>query len=106
MNTNLLRNTVVSSVLLCLSLAAIACGPNVRGKYSAVGGAFVLELQFGGKANLTVAGKSDPCTYKVNGKSLSLTCEGQSGAVVFTIQDDGSLAGPPGSFIPPMQKAK
>ena len=66
----------------------------------------MLDLQSGGKANLTVAGESAPCTYSVSGKSVSLTCPGQAGSVVFTVQDDGSLAGPPGTFISPLQKAK
>ncbi len=106
MNTTLLRNTFLSAVLVCLTLAATACGSKVQGTYSGAGGAFTLDLQSGGKANLTVAGESAPCTYTVSGKSVSLACPGQAGAVVFTIQNDGSLAGPPGTFIPPLQKTK
>jgi hypothetical protein len=102
----LFRNAIVSSVLVCLSFAVVACGSNLTGTYSDPSGAFVLELKSGGQANLTFAGQSAPCTYTVNGQSLALQCPGQAGALVLTIQSDGSLAGPPGTLIPALRKSK
>jgi hypothetical protein len=44
------------------------------------------------------------CTYKVDGKQLTVQCENQT--LPFTIQDDGSLQPPAGSALGPLKKAK
>lgn len=89
-----------------LILVCAACGSGVKGTYSDPSGGFVLDLKSGGSASFTFAGDTAPCTYKVDGNNLTLNCQGQAGTAVFTIHDDGSLTGPPGSFMPALRKAK
>jgi len=93
------------SLLLCVAITAVSitagCG-GVTGTYSDPTGGVSIELKSGGAAMFTFAGQSSPCTYTTSGKQVSLTCQGQT--TVFTIQDDGSLAGPPGSLMPPLKK--
>jgi hypothetical protein len=106
MKSALVHNIFLKAVLGCLCIAMIACGSKLAGTYSAAGGAIMLELQSGGKASLSFAGQSAPCTYTTSGNIVTLACEGQAGSLALTVQGDGSLAGPPGSFIPPLQKTK
>ncbi len=95
----------------CLNLAMLSaaivgfagCG-GVTGTYTAANGALTLVLKSGGDASITFMGQTAPCKYNVNGSTMALTCEGQAGNMNFTIQKDGSLAGPPDSLIPPLQK--
>ena len=82
------------------------CGSGVQGTYSDPAGAFVLDLKSGGKSTLTFMGESAACTYNVNGKSLTLECQGQAGKIILTIHDDGSLTGSPGTFMPALRKTK
>jgi hypothetical protein len=93
------------SLISLLAIAAVTlaagCG-GVTGTYSDPTGGVSVELKSGGAATFTFAGQSSPCTYTTSGKQVSLTCQGQT--TVFTIQDDGSLAGPPGSIMPPLKK--
>lgn len=102
----IVRNVFFTVALGCLCIALIACGSKLTGTYSAAGGAIMLELQSGGKANLSFAGQTAPCTYTTSGNTVTLACPGQAGSLALTVQSDGSLAGPPGSFIPPLQKTK
>jgi hypothetical protein len=106
MKSALVRNIFRNVVLGCLCVVMIACGSSLTGKYSAAGGAIMLELQSGGKATLSFAGETAPCTYTSSGKTVTLACQGQAGSLALTVQSDGSLAGPPGSLIPPLQKTK
>jgi hypothetical protein len=46
------------------------------------------------------------CTYNTSGHELTLDCKGAAGRIGFTIHDDGSLTGPPGSFMPMLRKQK
>ena len=106
MKSALVRNVFLTAVLGYMCIGMIACGSKLTGTYSAAGGAIMLELQSGGKASLSFAGQTAPCTYTTSGSTVTLTCQGQAGALALTVQSDGSLAGPPGSFIPPLQKTK
>jgi hypothetical protein len=92
------------AILLVIAASLVGCSGGVTGTYSAPNGAMTLELKSGGDASVTFAGQTAPCKYTVSGSTLSLTCHGQSGAMNFTIQKDGSLAGPPDSFFPPLVK--
>jgi hypothetical protein len=101
----LARNTkvVFSAVALAL-LTMAACGSSrMKGTYSSQTGV-VLDLRSGGEASFTgVAaeismgkppmGGAHACTYKVDGKTLHLTCEEHK--FDFDIHDDGSLTGDP-----------
>jgi hypothetical protein len=106
MNSAGVRKTILTIVLGSLCIAMIACGSKLTGTYSAAGGAIILDLQSGGKATLTFTGETAPCTYTTSGSTVSLSCQGQAGNLALTVQSDGSLAGPPGSFIPLLQKTK
>ena len=104
MNRKLLRNMILAATLACLSLATAACGSRIEGTYTDPHGAILLELKSGGKAELTFMGDTGKCTYHVEGRRISLDCQGDK--TVFTIHDDGSLTGPSGSFIGVLRKTK
>ena len=105
MNRNRLRSLLLIAAA-CATLILAACGSRVEGTYSDPSGSFVLELRSGGKASFTFAGQTAACTYAVNGNQLSLTCGGDAGTEVLTIHDDGSLTGPPGTFMPALRKTQ
>ena len=96
-------------LILILSLCALstsACNSGPRGTYRDAQGAVVMELRSGGKARFTFSGDVEDCTYTADSDRLTLTCKGDATPTVFTIHDDGSLTGPPGSFMPPLRKEK
>jgi hypothetical protein len=78
----------------------------MKGTYSDAGGGVVLDLRSGGKATFTFQGDAADCTYDTNEKKLSVDCKGPAGKTIFNVHDDGSLTGPPGSFIPALRKSK
>ena len=100
------RRGVCALILACAVMVAAGCSSGVKGTYSDPGGGVVLDLKSGGKATLTFAGDAADCTYETSGNKLTLECKGAAGKTVFTIHDDGSLTGPPGSFIPALRKSK
>ena len=85
--------------MLCgASLLLASCGKSVSGStYEGGGGAVKVEFQSGGKAVTTIGPLSTNCTYTEDSKSVTLTCEGQP--AVLTINDDGSLSGPPDGML-------
>ena len=89
-----------------LVLLFSGCNSGPRGTYTDANGAVILELRSGGSANFTFMGDVQDCTYESSGTQLTLTCKGEAGRTVFNIHDDGSLTGPPGSFMPPLRKQK
>jgi len=89
-----------------LVLVTSGCNSGPRGTYTDANGAVILELRSGGSANFTFMGDVQDCTYESSGKQLTLSCKGEAGKTVFNIHDDGSLTGPPGSFMPPLRKQK
>lgn len=91
--------------LLCVVVSS-ACKSGMAGTYSDANGAVILELRSGGSANFTWMGEILDCKYESSGKKVTLTCKGDTNPTVFTIHDDGSLSGPPGSFMPPLRKQK
>lgn len=103
-----LRRTIFSAVILaailCLNACSSCLGSHLEGKYSDASGAFKVELNSGGKATLTTLNSDTPCTYKVDGKQVTLQCENQ--ILSFTVQDDGSLMPPPETQIGRLTKAK
>jgi len=88
----------------CL-LVMMGCKSGMTGTYTDASGAVILELRSGGKASFTFMGDVEDCSFKNNDKQLTLTCKGSPVPVtVFNIHDDGSLTGPPGTFMPPLRK--
>lgn len=102
------RLLIKASVLSCtLAAGLMACNSEgLRGTYSDSMGSVILELKSGAKANFTFGGDVADCTYSASSKQLSVNCQGDAGATVFTIHDDGSLTGPPGTFMPTLRKQK
>jgi len=91
----------VGTLLLCLALTA--CGSKVKGNtYEA--GVISISFQSGGKATFSTPGDAASCTYTESGDKISVSCNGET--TVFTIDSDGNLDGPPGSFIPKLIKHK
>ncbi len=105
MNCGSLIKTIVSSCALAAGMIACTSGA-LQGTYSDAMGSVLLELKSGSKANFTFQGDVADCTYSSNGKQLTVNCKGDAGTTVFTIHDDGSLTGPPGSFMPTLRKQK
>jgi hypothetical protein len=88
-------------------LLVCGCNSGPRGTYTDANGAVILELRSGGKANFTFMGDVEECSYKASDRQLTLSCKGSPvPTTVFSIHDDGSLTGPPGSFMPPLRKEK
>jgi hypothetical protein len=85
---------------------ASACSSGPSGTYSDANGAVLLELKSGGNANFTFMGDVADCKHSTSGNQLTLDCKGQPGKLALTIHDDGSLTGPPGSFMPMLRKQK
>lgn len=103
-----LRATILSALLFAVILSMNACNActasSMEGTYTDSTGAIKLELKSGGAANFTALNSTTACTYKVDGKQLTVTCENQT--LPFTIQDDGSLAPPAESQWGALKKAK
>ena len=104
-----LFRSVILCATACLGGALVSCGStgsNVVGTYSNSSGSFSLDIRAGGAATYNSVGATFPCTYTVAGDKLTLSCQGQTAHTVFTVQKDGSLAGPSDSFVPTLRKTK
>lgn len=100
-----MKATTLRLLVALLGVAAVqGCSSRVEGTYSDPTGAFVLQLKSGNSASFAFSGEAAPCTYQSSGGKVSLQCQGQAGPLVLTVQNDGSLAGPPGTFMPPLRK--
>ncbi len=107
MNSSWFRKALVVSVLAGACLAVGCFGTNPEGKYRDADGAVTLELK-GGKAGLNYGMVHIDGAYTVDGDKITVRpLEGNtSQTMVFTINKDGSLTGPPGSDIGRLEKAK
>lgn len=99
-------NLLIMALVAYLLIIATACTSGPTGTYSNENGSIVLDLKSGGKANLTYMGDVTSCTHSTNGSHLTLNCQGDAGTTALTIQDDGSLTGPPGGYMPALRKRK
>jgi hypothetical protein len=96
---------LISIPAVCVLLVS-GCHSGPGGTYTDTMGAVILELRSGGDARFTFSGDVQDCRYTSNSATLTLTCKGDASPTVFAIHDDGSLTGPPGSFMPPLRKQK
>lgn len=95
------------ALLIAAVLSLTACGKSnsVEGStYEANGGVFKIEFQSGGKAVTTMGPMATNCTYTQSDKTVRLTCESEK--LELTVNDDGSLAGPPDGFASRLTKKK
>lgn len=95
--------TLVALAIASAVLAVSACGSKLSGTYSDENGSVVVDLKPGGTAALTIAGETKPCTYTTDQSTIKLTCDGDD--TDFTVHDDGSLTGPPDSFVGELKKS-
>jgi len=94
---------VAVAALVCLGV--VGCGTKVQGHtYSGNGNVVSVEFQSGGKAYASMGPMTSACTYTQSGKTVNLVCEGDT--TVLTLQDDGSLNGPPEGMLAHMTKVK
>lgn len=101
-----LRRHILFAAIAAAAFVLSSCGSKVQGTYSDPSGAVTLELRSGGQARFTFMGEEDTCTYIVKDMKVDLACKGPAGNVELTIHDDGSLTGPPGTFMPALRKTK
>jgi hypothetical protein len=106
MNSRWIRKALLVSVLAGVGLA-VACGANPEGTYRDPDGAVTLQLK-GGKASMNVGPLHIDAAYNLDGNKLTLTpLQGDTRqTIVFTIDKDGSLDGPPDSMFPKLLKQK
>jgi hypothetical protein len=106
MNSPWIRRALLTSVLAGVSLA-VGCGSNPEGKYRDSNGSVTLELK-GGKATLNYGMVRIDGTYTVDGDKITMrpTVGETSQTMIFTMNKDGSIDGPPGSDITKLRKAK
>ena len=100
----MLRAFSAPSVLVCLLCLIAGCKSGMQGTYAEPGGNYLLVLKSGGKADLTVARVTTPCTYTQTGTTLTLTCEDFDDSMIFTVQQDGTLMTTPGNDLPTLRK--
>jgi hypothetical protein len=98
-------SNALAVVMLGTLATAIGCSGGVVGNtYEDNGGVVKIEFKSGGKAYVSTGPATNTCSYSEAGKSVTLTCEGDK--TVFTVDDDGSLNGPPGGFLTRLTKKK
>jgi hypothetical protein len=105
MKTKLTFSNALAIAVLGALATAVGCGGKVAGNtYEDNGGVVKVEFKSGGKAYVSTGPVTNTCSYEENGKSVTLTCEGDK--TVFTVDDDGALNGPPGGFLTRLTKKK
>ena len=80
-------------VIFCTILLA-ACGQSLNGTYADASGVVEYTFESGGKVTTKTMGMEAELKYEVDGKKVKFLTPG--GALVYTLQDDGSMAGPMG----------
>jgi hypothetical protein len=100
MNSRWISNALLVFVLSGAGLAVACGGSNPEGKYRASDGSVTLELK-SGKAGFNYGPVHIDGAYTVDGDKLTIRpLEGATEqTMVFTINKDGSLTGPPGMDI-------
>ncbi len=105
------KNKVVrSNGMLVLAIAALSfalgCGGGVKGNtYADNGNVVQLEFKSGGKAYMSMGPMTNACSYTESGKNVTVNC-GPGETLVFTVDDDGALNGPPGGMVSRLTKKK
>jgi hypothetical protein len=85
---------VLTISFVCFALSG--CGKKLDGVYHAGDGPAVITLK-GGKATVDIGGESKTLDYKVEGNKLTIINPAE-GDIVMTINDDGTLTSPFGTF--------
>lgn len=84
-------------VLGCMAIAG--CHSNsVKGRtFHDNGGLVKIEFKAGGKAFVSAGPMTNTCSYTESGSKVTMICDGDT--TVFTVDEDGALAGPPNGFM-------
>lgn len=82
-----------SLVVFCAIFLA-ACGQSLSGTYADSSGVVEYKFESGGKVTTKTMGMEAELKYELDGKKVKFLTPG--GALVYTLQDDGSMAGPMG----------
>jgi len=84
----------------------LACSGGVKGNtYADNGNVVQIEFKSGGKAYMSMGPMTNTCNYTESGKNVTLNC-GPGETLVFTVDDDGALNGPPGGMVTRLTKKK
>ncbi|HEV3332964.1 MAG TPA: hypothetical protein VG096_18380 [Bryobacteraceae bacterium] len=107
MNSPWIRKALLVFVLAGAALTVGCGGSGPDGKYRDSDGAVTLELK-GNKATLDFGQIHIDGTYTMDGGKLTIrpVVGDASQTMVFVVNADGSIDGPPGSAIPKLQKVK
>ena len=99
------RNIVMGAAAAAVALTLTGCGGSVDGStYQNANGMILVEFKSDGKAFTSLNGMTATCKYKQDSKTITMECEGDK--TVFTLNDDGSLSGPPNGFLARLTKKK
>ena len=93
-------------LIVAILTLAIACSGGVKGNtYADNGNVVQIEFKSGGKAYMSMGPMTNTCNYTESGKNVTLNC-GPGENLVFTVDDDGALNGPPGGMVTRLTKKK
>lgn len=96
------RNAALA--LFVVFLAGCGGGSKVSGVYSNAESLGSVEFLDGGRAVISLSGMGQTVPYTQSGKIVKLDWEGET--VELTVEKDGSLTGPSGSFLARLSKKK
>ena len=103
---NTARSLRFRFLLLALAVSLTACttlaAGKIEGTYQNAQGNASIEFMSGGKAHFSFHGVGGDGKYTIEGMKLTFMFDGEK--LVFTINDDGSLSGPPDSFVNRLKK--
>ena len=115
-----IRRLASMTLFVGVVLLAAACAPTsttdaadkakssssskLEGTYSNAEGTASIEFMAGGKAHFSLSGLGGEGTFKQVGNKVTVNMDGEQ--TVFTVNEDGSLTGPPDSFLSRLKKKK
>ncbi len=100
-----LKKSGLAAICALLLACCIGCGNNVQGNtYADANGMMKIQFQSGGKALVTIGFTTQNCEWTQSSSNVSVKCDNDT--LPFTLNSDGSLAGPAGGAIGPLTKVK
>ena len=96
------KTLLVILLMICTLLSA--AGPKLEGVYENDQSNASVEFMPAGKGHCSLYGVGGACSYKIEGTKVTVNLEGE--AIVFTINSDGSLSGPQGTYYSRLKKKK
>ncbi|HEY1757993.1 MAG TPA: hypothetical protein VGG72_21675 [Bryobacteraceae bacterium] len=88
-----------------LLVCCLGCGNSVQGNtYADANGMMKIDFQSGGKALVTIGMSSQNCQWSQSSSNIAVKCADDT--MQLTLNNDGSLAGPPNGMVGPLTKVK